>query len=106
MKLEIFKGQLAAHGAYAWHLQPETFAIDYTRTASKHCDDICSSTEDLILRVVAHSSAPKTTVAKVRQFMERMLELMKCFDFLSSVMCRLEKQDEETIETPQKVEKY
>ena len=41
--------------------------------------------------------APKTTVAKVRQFMEQMLELMKCFDFLSSVMCLMEKQDEETI---------
>jgi hypothetical protein len=36
-------------------------------------------------------------VAKVRQFMEQMLELMKCFDFLSSFMCRMEKQDEETI---------
>ena len=110
MELEIFKGQLAAHGAYApgstRRLEAETFATDYTRTASKHCDDICSSTEDLILRFVVLSSAPKTTVAKVRQFMERMLELMKCFDFLSSVMCRMEKQDEETIETSQKVAEY
>ena len=31
---------------------------------------------------------------------------MKCFDFLSSVMCRMKKQDEETIEIFQKNAKY
>ena len=111
MELEIFKGQLAAHGAYAPGSarrvpQAETFAIDCTWTASKHCDDICSRTEDLILRFVVLSSAPKTSVAKVRQFMEQMLELMKCFDFLSSVMSRMEQQDEETIKTSKKDAEY
>jgi hypothetical protein len=69
-------------------------------------DNICSRTDDFILRHLALSPAPKTTVAKLRQFMEKMLELMKCFDFLSSVMCRMKKQDEETIEIFQKNAKY
>ena len=60
----------------------------------------------LILCFVVLSLAPKITVAKVLQFMERMLELMKCFDFLSSVMSRMEQQDEETIETSKKDVEY
>ena len=90
---------LADHDIHFQQYYTMSLIGEHIHRLLKHCDDICSRTEDLILRNLALSPDPKTTVARVRQFMDQMLELMKCFDFLSSVMCRMEKQDEETIET-------